>query len=172
MSTLSLHISKIFWNLRLLNDFYFLSFCFFYKNIWKHQIFEQWKVTLCKKKLARFARQFTSTFQKTYIFFYLGKVLGYTIIATENIKDSTESTDLLPTWSTVQAYSVWPAYQVKGNIRWVDLYLLFIGRKSSSRFLFLKLRGKRGCSLRMEYISLSCPLSNNFGWLVKFMFNV
>ena len=50
--------------------------------------------------------------EKTRLFFHLGKVLGYTIIVTENIKDSTENIDFLPNWSKVQLDSVWRAYQV------------------------------------------------------------
>jgi hypothetical protein len=44
-----------------------------------------------------------------------GKVLGYTIIVTEDYTKNTEGDAFLPGWRDVQKFSVWPPYQVRGN---------------------------------------------------------
>jgi hypothetical protein len=44
-----------------------------------------------------------------------GKVLGYTIIVTEDYTKNTEGDAFLPGWRDVQKFSVWPPYQVRGK---------------------------------------------------------
>ncbi len=42
----------------------------------------------------------------------VGRVLGYTIIVTEDYTKNTEGDAFLPGWRDVQKFSVWPPYQV------------------------------------------------------------
>jgi len=63
-------------------------------------------------EVSRTMHTITIRFRKNYFSDENGKVLGYTIIVAENIKETTENVDFLSTWSKVQSYSVWPPYQV------------------------------------------------------------
>ena len=48
--------------------------------------------------------------------FITGKVLGYTIIVTEDYTKNTEGDAFLPGWRDVQKFSVWPPYQVSSMV--------------------------------------------------------
>jgi receptor-type tyrosine-protein phosphatase beta len=46
----------------------------------------------------------------------VGRVLGYTIIVTEDYTKNTEGDAFLPGWRDVQKFSVWPPYQVSHKV--------------------------------------------------------
>jgi cadherin 5 type 2 (VE-cadherin) len=54
----------------------------------------------------------TVRFRKNYFSDVNGKVLGYSVLVTEDLTKHTEGEPFLPSWRDVQKFSVWPPYQV------------------------------------------------------------
>jgi hypothetical protein len=68
----------------------------------------------------------------------VGRVLGYTIIVTEDYTKNTEGDAFLPGWRDVQKFSVWPPYQVCHKVFHLcpdDLVWICTDKKENQIFL-------------------------------------